>query len=50
MAARAGWKPVKARPILKWAGGKKRILSEILEQLPPRVGTNYEPFVGGGPV
>jgi len=50
MAARAGWKPVKARPILKWAGGKKRILSEILEQLPPRGGTYYAPFGGGGAV
>lgn len=50
MAARSVRKPVKARPILKWAGGKKRILTEILEQLPSRVGTYYEPFVGGGAV
>lgn len=39
-----------ARPVLKWAGGKTQILSEILELLPQRIGTYFEPFAGGGAV
>jgi DNA adenine methylase len=39
-----------ARPVLKWAGGKSRSLSPILERLPERIGTYYEPFVGGAAV
>lgn len=50
MARHTTGKPARPRPILKWAGGKKRILSEILEQLPTRMSTYYEPFVGGGAV
>jgi DNA adenine methylase len=38
------------RPILKWAGGKARLLPEILPLLPERIETYYEPFVGGGAV
>ena len=39
-----------ARPVLKWAGGKARSLPQILEALPRRVETYYEPFVGGAAV
>lgn len=42
--------PVAARPILKWAGGKARLVSMILERLPERIETYREPFVGGGAV
>lgn len=38
------------RPIVKWAGGKRRLLPHILASLPTRVETYYEPFVGGGAV
>ena len=39
-----------ARPFLKWAGGKTQILDKLLGLLPPKFGTYYEPFVGGGAV
>ncbi|MFO7178508.1 MAG: DNA adenine methylase [Pseudomonadota bacterium] len=38
------------RPVLKWAGGKRQLLSEILQRLPAHMATYYEPFVGGGAV
>lgn len=34
-------------PVVKWAGGKTRLLSELLARLPPRWGRYYEPFAGG---
>ena len=36
------------RPFLKWAGGKRQLLTEISSRLPGHFGTYYEPFVGGG--
>lgn len=39
-----------ARPVLKWAGGKSRSLADILSELPERIETYYEPFVGGAAV
>ncbi len=39
-----------AQPILKWAGGKSRLLSEILPRLPDQIDTYYEPFLGGAAV
>lgn len=38
------------RPILKWAGGKSRLVPVILELLPAQITTYYEPFVGGAAV
>lgn len=38
------------RPILKWAGGKRSLAERILKELPPRIQTYYEPFVGGAAV
>ena len=38
----------RAAPVLKWAGGKTRLLPEILPRLPPRLGRYHEPFFGGG--
>lgn len=35
---------------MKWAGGKRQLLPQILEKLPPSFGTYHEPFVGGGAV
>ena len=43
-------RPARVRPVLKWAGGKTQLLHEILRRLPQRMGTYYEPFVGGGAV
>jgi len=37
-----------ARPFLKWAGGKRSILPDLLERMPAAYGTYYEPFIGGG--
>jgi DNA adenine methylase len=40
------------KPFLKWAGGKRQLLSEIKKYLPKDIGnyTYYEPFVGAGAV
>lgn len=37
-----------AEPILKWAGGKRQLLSELLPLVPDYNGKYIEPFVGGG--
>lgn len=34
-------------PIVKWAGGKRRLLPEILKRIPPTFGRYFEPFAGG---
>jgi DNA adenine methylase len=38
------------RPFLKWAGGKRQLLPEILKYVPKLTSkhTYYEPFIGGG--
>jgi DNA adenine methylase len=38
----------KAEPILKWAGGKRQLLSELLPLVPNYTGKYIEPFLGGG--
>ncbi len=37
-----------AKPILKWAGGKTQMLSELLPRIPQTYGRYIEPFFGGG--
>jgi DNA adenine methylase len=36
-----------AKPIVKWAGGKSRLLPELLSRVPTDIGTYAEPFAGG---
>lgn len=40
----------KAKPFLKWAGGKSQLLTEIQKRLPGQYEQYFEPFVGGGAV
>lgn len=37
-------------PIVKWAGGKRQIIDEIVRFIPEKFTTYYEPFLGGGAV
>lgn len=39
-----------AKPIIKWAGGKTQLLSELLPFIPANYSSYIEPFVGGGAV
>jgi DNA adenine methylase len=36
------------KPFIKWVGGKRRLVPELLRQAPSRFGRYHEPFVGGG--
>ena len=40
----------RAHPFVKWAGGKRSLVREILKVLPETFGDYSEPFVGGGAV
>lgn len=37
-------------PVVKWVGGKRQLLDEILPLLPKRISSYCEPFLGGGAV
>jgi len=37
-----------ARPLLKWAGGKTQLLSDLMPKIPSSFGHYIEPFFGGG--
>lgn len=37
-------------PVVKWVGGKRQLLDEIIPLLPKRITTYCEPFLGGGAV
>ncbi|GAF64402.1 adenine-specific DNA methyltransferase [Bacillus sp. TS-2] len=39
-----------AQPFLKWAGGKRQLIPEIMKYIPEDYGTYYEPFIGAGAV
>lgn len=39
--------PSVARPIIKWAGGKRSLLPDLLALAPRRFRVYYEPFLGG---
>ena len=36
------------QPFVKWAGGKRQLIPEILNHLPQQFNHYYEPFIGGG--
>lgn len=39
-----------ANPVLKWAGGKRRLLAQYESHFPTEFGDYFEPFIGGGAV
>lgn len=48
VAPTKAFKGKRAGPFVKWAGGKKNLLSHLTASLPPSFNTYFEPFVGGG--
>ncbi|MFO7664032.1 MAG: DNA adenine methylase [Chloroflexota bacterium] len=45
MAVEASLTP---KPVLKWAGGKSRLLPHLLRLIPDNFAAYHEPFIGGG--
>jgi len=43
-------KDIKARPFLKWVGGKAQLLSQFEKYFPQDFNNYFEPFIGGGAV
>ena len=39
---------IKAKPFVKWAGGKRQIINELKKYVPEEYNCYYEPFIGGG--
>ena len=39
---------IPTKPLVRWVGGKRKLLSKILPFVPQKFGTYYEPFFGGG--
>ena len=37
-----------AKPFVKWAGGKRQLIPELLKHIPKNFNNYFEPFVGGG--
>ncbi len=46
----ANKKNILLSPVLKWVGGKRQLLSEIIPLIPSDCSTYIEPFIGGGAV
>jgi len=47
-AARKITSSTPCKPFLKWAGGKRQLLEELLARVPCTYGRYFEPFVGSG--
>ena len=42
---------LRAIPVVKWPGGKRRLVNQILKQFhEPQVHNYWEPFAGGTPI
>lgn len=37
-----------AKPIVKWAGGKRQLIEKLLKYMPTEYNNYFEPFIGGG--
>lgn len=40
----------KIQPVIKWSGSKRLLAEDIIQFIPEKIGTYYEPFLGGGSV
>ena len=40
----------RARPILKWAGGKAQLLPQLIPHFPTQFNRYFEPFLGAGAI
>lgn len=38
----------KVKPILKWVGGKRQVMSSLVDLMPKNINNYFEPFFGGG--
>lgn len=45
-----GLEKFSAYPFIKWAGGKRALVPDIVKRLPQNINLYWEPFVGGGAV
>lgn len=41
-------KNILVSPVVKWVGGKRQLLSDMVPLLPKKISTYVEPFIGGG--
>jgi len=39
---------MEAKPFVKWAGGKRQLIEQLVQHLPEEFNNYYEPFLGGG--
>ena len=47
---RGGISMGKCNPVIKWAGGKRQLIDEIIPRIPKSYNNYYEPFFGGGAI
>jgi len=38
------------KPVIKWVGGKRKIMDKIIGNIPENFNNYYEPFLGGASV
>nr|YP_009326807.1 hypothetical protein [Caulerpa racemosa]ANJ70782.1 hypothetical protein [Caulerpa racemosa] len=36
------------KPIIKWVGGKRQLINELIKRMPKKYNRYFEPFIGGG--